>query len=192
MYKITNQTNRTTTMKKLNSYTELQVGGIYNRVYIGPKEAFKPINGKETFLVMQTTPVLKLVTLFDPHGRIFTDDLSGNPWTMTHPELGFGDYEIYEPKDESEWFKKSVRVNSLSEGLQQNLLTLAGIKERSRGYFNTMFGLKVLGYENGYYCSFSVEGKTEHPLLQYVYVTWKTREDLRADFAKHGSPVERL
>ena len=177
-------------MKKLNSYTEFQSGRVYNRVYTGPNMAYAHINGKETFLVLETTP-LQTVELFGQFGDPHTDDIRGETVTYDVPEIAFKEFELFQPADASEWLKKSVKVTSLGAAVEQELITREDITQMgehgSTSPFMPTFGrdMKLKGIQ----CHFQVEDRTKHPLLQAVFVVWQDWETLKADFKKFGVTV---
>ncbi len=178
-------------MKKLQSWKDLKKGGVYNQVYVGDNEAYAKVNGKQTFIVIETTPALKTETLFDEFGSVYSDELRSPTATYPKdPELAFKDVELFEPKDKSEWFIKSVKITSLAAALKANLIKMEDIKDsRMRSsWFTPFFGPKreLLGV----YHSFSIEGTLENPLLQSVFVIWKTWDALYADFAQYGVDVK--
>ncbi|MES2087807.1 MAG: hypothetical protein V4467_02310 [Patescibacteria group bacterium] len=178
-------------MKKLKDYSKLVKGRVYNMVYVGENKAFGRIDGKETFRVLETRPELKTVTLFDMFGDPHTPDLSAGPVTYGSPAVSFKDFELFEPTNETEWYKKSAKFTSLGAAFEQGLITQDDIedmgKPRNRCPFMPSFGHdnKMLGVE----CGFSVEDKTKYPLLQTVFVVWPNWETLYADFKKFGVVV---
>lgn len=177
-------------MKKLDSFTQLVIGGIYNRVYTGPSEAYRRINGKETFQVVQTDPVLGIETLYDQFGSAHTEELRLRQITIPCPEKAFEEFELYECEDSSEWFRKSVRVSSLDEALQ-NGLPISEIQ--GKNFRNTNF-VAMWGHGQKFFgltLSFNVEDKTSQPLLQAIVILWKTWDEMYADFEKHGVSVEK-
>ncbi|MFZ4648383.1 MAG: hypothetical protein ACOYMB_01965 [Patescibacteria group bacterium] len=177
-------------MKKIQSWRDLKIGIIYNRVYNGNNAAYAKVNGKETFIVTETDSVLKVQELFARFGSPFSDELRREISTFTHPEIAFKEFDLYEPESKNEWFIKSVKLNSLAEALDAKLINLDSIKGfgKNRKNFIAHFGenMKMLGVE----CSFSVEGAPDNPLLQTVYIVWKTWEEQRNDFAKYNVKTE--
>lgn len=175
-------------MKKLINYTWLDKGKIYNRVYVGSNDAYARINGKETFLVLKTEPVLAVQVLYDQFGSPYSEDLRGGVVTFTSPKIAFKEFELFEPENESEWFKKSTRVNCLQEAIDRKLIPeslVAHKRINSNGFVPTTSGAGMIGV----HWHISVEDKTDQPLLQTVYVVWKNWEELRADFQKFGTKV---
>ncbi len=174
-------------MKKLQSWEGLKSGEIYNRVYIGNNDAYGRINGKETFLVLQTEAPLQATVLFDQFGDPHTNDIRSNVITFTHPDFAFKEFELFKPESEEEWFKKSVKVTSLNDALKFNI-TMEDIKRtaewRHRSPFMPTFDAewKMKGVQ----CSFRVEDRTANPLLQTVFIVWPNWETMKADFKGLG------
>jgi hypothetical protein len=180
-------------MKTLIPPNQMEVGKVYNLVYVGDNEAYAKINGKRTILVTATTPELRYVQLYDQFGFPRFDDVRGNPTHVSNLELAFKEDEISEPADESEWFKHSIKVSSLGEALEQELITLDDIKNlpvrSNRNPFVGCAGEK--GAYIGTYTSFHVEGRTKHPYLQNVYVWWNSWDEMVEDFEKYGVNASR-
>ncbi len=178
-------------MRKLGSYKELVVGGIYNRVYTGNNAAYAKINGKETFLVLETKPKLLTVVLFDQFGDPLTDDIRSSKDTFDNPEIAFREFELFEPAGENEWLKKAVKLTSLQSGLDRDLITIGDIKHMAgrtgHSPFIPSFDLK--SKLTSVRCNFQVEDKTAYPLLQTVFVVWPNWEELIAEFQKLGIKV---
>lgn len=185
-----NNKNKGLTMKKLASWRDMRVGIVYNRVYIGENTAYGRINGKETFLVLETAP-LQTVELFSQFANAHTDDLRSSTTTFDNPDIAFKEFDVFEPENEGEWFKKSIKFSSLADPLNQGLITRANIELvadwRGRCPFTVTWGdaQKMLGVE----CGFGVEDQTMHPLLQTVFIVWPNWVELRADFKKLGIEV---
>jgi hypothetical protein len=179
-------------MKKITNYTKLKKGRVYNRVYVGDNKAYAKINGKETFLVLRTEPHLEVVVLFDQFGSPLADDLRGGVITFGAPEIAFKNFELFEPSNKSEWFKKSTKVKSLGAALKRKLITLKAIKVTADWRGQCPF-MPTFGRDNklkGVQCSFRVEGKMKDPFLQTVFIVWKNWERLIADFKKYGIKVQ--
>ena len=180
-------------MKKLTGPAQLRKGRIYNRVYVGNNQAYAKINGKETFLVLQTKPNLQVVELFDQFGSPYEKNIPSSVITYEMPEVAFKDFEIFEPTKESEWFKKSVVVKSLVTALKRKYVTLGGLKKLADWHGMCPFvasmgrNMKLVGV----HCHFCVEGKTKDLLLQTVFVVWKDWSRMQADFKKVGIPKVR-
>ena len=178
-------------MKKLDSYKDLRKGRVYNRVYVGDNKAYARINGKETFRVLETSPMLHVSILFDQFGDPLQQDLGGrNGPTFTDPVAAFRDFEIFEPKDESEWFKKSVRVASLAEAIALGLdpAEIRGKRLKTDGFTPRWSAdSKTLA---AVYGRFSVEDKTPQPYLQTIFVVWESWEQLKADYAAYDTIVK--
>ncbi len=177
-------------MKKLCSPTELRTGHVYNCVYVGDNDAYARINGKETFLVINIKP-LETVELFDQFGDPYTDDIRSTLTTHGSITGAFKECEIFQPSNESEWFRKSVRVNSLADALKQGGITIADIKRKAdwRGQSPFVTTIDCNQKLKGIHCSFCVEDKTDRPLLQTVFVVWQTWVELADDFKKQGIKV---
>ena len=171
----------------------MKKGGIYNLVYTGTNEAYGRINGKRTILVMDIEPELQYVQLHDSFGCPNTDDLRSGVCTVRDPSLAFKEDQIFEPTDEREWFKHSMKVGSLAEAIERGVLTRKEITQHpvhsSHSPFTSFSGAK--GQFLGLCTSFDVEDKTNQPYLQYVYVWWNTWEAMYADFKKYGVNARR-
>ena len=171
-------------MKKLDGHQEFRSGGTYCSTYVGENKAYARINGKRTILVKRTEPDLVFVELFDQFGDPFTEDIRGGEITSMAADLLFGDREVFEPESENEWFKHSMKFDSLSTPLAQGLITKKDIEEKAswgtRCPFTAVFGLdhKFKGVS----ARFDVEDKTPLVLLQAVFIVWPTWEALREDF----------
>lgn len=150
-------------MKKLKSYKEFEVGKIYNRIYIrGEYKEYSKINGKETFVVVAISPMLKTQTLFDQFGSMFSDELKGTLSTFSNPEKTFAKYDLFKVDNKSEWFIKSLWT-TLQEALYKKLITLNDIKQ-SVGSWICLSG-------KDWCCRYAVEGKSkENPYLQRIFV----------------------
>jgi hypothetical protein len=178
-------------VQKLSSFKEFQAGRIYNRVYTGSNDAYGRVNGKETFIVIQTEPILQTQTLFDQYGSVTTDDLRQNgPTTFQRPDIAFTEYDLFEPSDKSEWFIKSVRVGSLREALDANLLDRSAFENKQfRG--DRYVSHSGRNFEHlGFSMHFSVEGGPNNPYLQTVYVLWKTYNLMKEDLARFGATLQ--
>lgn len=170
------------------SYSQLQPGKVYNRVYIGDNDAYARINGKITFRVIQTEPIMKAADLFCQFGHPLDAHLAGHEWTSRNLERAFQDYQIYEPQSEDEWFKKSARLSSVQEAVRLGYVDVEALKGwadwRGTCPFETYSGKTVS-------LSLSVQDKVpDQPLLQTVFIVWETWEKLRKDFQALG--IERV
>lgn len=164
----------------------MERGGIYNLVYVGENHAYGRINGKRTIRVLEITPKLQYVNLFDQFGKALSDDLAYGPITVENQDIAFKDDEIYEPADESEWLKHALKVGSLTEALKHGV-TEADIAEY-RGLVPIIGRTDVLGVR----ASFQVEDRlADRPLLQCVFIVWKNWEATYADFDAHGVNIRR-
>lgn len=176
-------------MRKLNSVAELQVDRVYNMVYTGNNDAYAKFNGKQTFIVTATEPQLKTVTLYDQFGSLHSDEIRGGEITYGDNLSVFKEYDIFEPESEAEWFKKSVKVTSLDEALERRLITAGDITKRV-WRTSTFVTMSENGSFFGLYTSFMVEGKTDRQYLQVVNVFWKSWNEMRGDFNKHGATIK--
>ena len=176
-------------MRKLQGWKEMVKDGIYNTVYVGDNETYAKINGRQTIVVLGLKP-FRFQELFYQFGNPFTDDLRGEVVTSELPEECFKDREIFVPEKDTQWFKKSMRVKSIAAAIQQKLLTKTYLKglRLNNGYFCPHFDAK--SKLKGVVGDFSVEGKTAQPLLQAVFIVWKTWEDLFRDFKAIGITVK--
>ncbi|MCK9351696.1 MAG: hypothetical protein WCT49_01880 [Candidatus Paceibacterota bacterium] len=176
-------------MKKLNSWKELQKGRVYNQIYIGRNADYAKINGKETFKVLDTKPELRLYVLYGQFGWPTKDDLRSTKIPVPNPDMYFEDFELFEPADESEWFKKSMKFSSVATALQEGLLKAEDICniEIARSVFSPFYDAK--SRSGGIWLYFPVEGRTVLPLLQTVYIVWKNWDEVRADLEKHGTTI---
>jgi hypothetical protein len=176
-------------MKRIKDTSSLSLGGVYNVMYVGDNAEYAKIEGKRTIRVTEIEPKLKFVTLFAKIGNPLRKDIQGPETTCgTEP---FTEYEIFEPKNESEWFKKSIKFTSLQEALQQELVTEAEIQSCANWYSTCPFVAHMTGPERsleGVVCEFDIpDGRgTKHPLLQSVYIVWKNWEEMKADFELLG------
>ncbi|MES2985873.1 MAG: hypothetical protein V4686_01965 [Patescibacteria group bacterium] len=175
-------------MKKIENYTQFKVGGIYNRVYIGPNEAYAKINGKETFIVTSLTP-LEAQVLYAQNGSLHTSEIRGGKTTFTDPDYAFKNFDLFEPEGEDEWFKKSARCTSISEAIKKNLLTPEQVKQTSIREGNIVSHWGHQGFEFHSY-GFNVEPTTEFPYLQRVYICWKDRDTAKIDAVANGTTVQ--
>lgn len=176
-------------MKKIESSSHFCVGGIYNIVYIGDNTAYAAINGRRTIRVTATDPKIKFVTLFDQFGNPLIEDIRSQE--ITAGTESFKEDEIFEPEDESEWFKKSARFSSLQEALKQELVTKEGIQRIANWCGTSPFIAHLTGLGHslaGVTCSFyESDGRApKQPLLQCVYIVWKNWKDLKTDFELLG------
>lgn len=177
-------------MKKIKNWRELRKGGIYNRVYTGNNKVYGRVDGKQTFIVLKTEPSLKVQTLFDQFGDVYSAELRSATITFTYPDLAFREFNLYEPENKSEWFIKSLKLTSLAEALDAKFIGVDAIKRvgKNSKIFAESFGERreMLSV----HCNFRIEGTLENPLLQNVLVIWKNWEELRADFAKYEVEVQ--
>jgi hypothetical protein len=179
-------------VKKLSSPAEMQAGKVYNLIDIGPNKAYARINGKRTILILETTPKLKYVQLYDAHCIVASDHLRGHPCTIDDLARAFEEDEIFEPASQDEWFKHSAKVRTLADGIAQGLLTREQIqKEPVRSRLTLIDASGAGGKRLGIYTFFSVEDQTNQPLLQYVYVWWDSEEEMRKDFEEYGVTIVR-
>lgn len=176
-------------MKKLDSWREMVVGAIYNSVYVGDNKAYAKVNGKQTIVILGKDP-LRFQELFDQHGDPFTIDMRDSVITSELPDKLFEHCEIYEPANETEWFKKAVRFDSITTAVQLGLVTMEWLKhlQLRSNYFVPHFGAQ--GKMQGVVGEFCVEDKTQVPFLQTVVIVWKNWSDLFADFERIGIDVE--
>ena len=178
-------------MNKIEKHSELKAGRVYNRVYVGDNEAYARINGKITFLVLKTSPVLKVVELFDQFGDPLQNDLRSGVITISDQSAAFKDFDLYEPSGEAEWFKKSMIAPSLHEAIRGGLIKLVDAKRYADWQGTCPFVAHCGGGPN-----YGLEAVTTHfcmedqidgqPLLQSVFIVWKTWDALRADFKVAG------
>jgi hypothetical protein len=175
-------------MERLASVAEMEVGGIYNLVYVGENKAYARVNGKRTILVIATEPEFQYVQLYQQFASPTTDDLRSSLVTCEDAPLAFKNDEIFQPVGEDEWFKHSLRVTSLEEAISQGVLTKEDVFRHPVRSRNSPFvGVSDSdGRFVGLYTDFGVQDKTVQPYLQTVYVWWDTWEDMRADFKKYG------
>jgi len=169
-------------MIKVNSYKDFLVGKVYNSVYVGENEAYARVNGKETFVVIAIKPSLQIKTLFDRNGNVCTDDLCGNTVTFICPGKALKECEFFETENESEWFKKSVKVKSLAEAIKIG----AKLDEFEN---QSMEWKSFVSFGNALYYYFSIEGTSENPYLQTIFVFWETHEAASQDFAQYGATI---
>lgn len=178
-------------MKKLQ-VRDMKVGGIYNVVYVGQNHEYGRINGKYTIRVVETIPKFKFYQIFYQFGWIDSDELRSPMHTAEDVERCFRDEEIYEPENESQWFKHSLKFKGLAEALKRGVLTLDAIRDcpvNSRVNSSGSPFVSVASPDcksSWLYASFNVEDKTAEPLLQRVYIRWDTWEKMRADFRQYG------
>lgn len=174
-------------MIKLKNWKDLKREGIYNRIYIGPNEDYSRINGKETFMIVETEPKLQVAVLFDQFGDPHTENIESNVITFHSPEIAFREFELFEPANEGEWFKKSVKVTSLRDTLQFNV-TMADIERVAKWQCRSPFmpTFDVEWKMKGVQCSFRVEDKTTNPFLQTVFIVWPSWKAMAADFEGFG------
>ena len=180
-------------MRQLSSAAEMKVDGIYNLVYAGDNKAYAKINGKRTIRVMSRgRSRLEYVQVFDQFGDPAQDDIPATPTAVKDTSTAFKDYKIFEPENEGEWFKHSLKFSSLGEAIEQGVLTIRDIKEypvhSSHCPFVADIGKRGL---RGVSADFEVEDKTSQPLLQRVYIRWGTWEDLFRDFDRYGVNARR-
>lgn len=178
-------------MKQIRDLKDLRVGGIYNVVYTGDNEAYARINGRSTIRITELSPKMKSVTLFDQFGDPTKDDIRSNE--ATYGTKPFGDSDIFEPDDESQWLKKSLKFGSLQEALDQGLITMETIKSMAAWHnsnqspFVAHWGPAPKREVIARSCCFRVEDKVPtHPLLQSVFIVWKNWEEEQADFGRIG------
>jgi hypothetical protein len=179
-------------MEKLTDWKSLwknlKVGDVFNRIYVGDNKAYAKINGKGTLRVIETRPEFQAVELFAQFGSPTTEELQSRTITFSNPDLAFKDSELFVPSNESEWFKKSVKVHSLKKALRLGV-TLSDIRKYASwsGYCPFVahmngapdYGLRCVS------CQFDVEGRDKtQPLLQTVFVVWRTWNSLIADFKR--------
>ena len=176
-------------MRKLDSSSDMEEGKIYNLVYVGDNAAYAKINGKRTVLVLVTAPELQYVELYDSFGCVTTEDLRSGTITVGCPAVAFEETEIYEPVDETEWFKHSMKVTSLTEAIERGVLTHDDIAIYRNRRFNDVAVSGAHGKLLGRYLSFHVEGKTTQPYLQWVYVWWNSWEQMQVDFKRYNVDI---
>ena len=169
-------------MKKINGCTQFVVGRIYNSIYIGSNDAYAKINGRQTIIIVTAmSSKLQYQVLFDQFGSVFSDELRSGVITSSAPERAFAECELYEIDNKSEWFVKS-QFMTLQEALNENLITLDEIKKSPKS------GRVVSISPDGFYTSYSVEGKSEkNPYLQRLYVKWSSYKEMEDDFVKYGA-----
>ena len=171
-------------MRKVSSYRELEVGKIYNRVYVGPNKAYAKINGRQTFEVTATEPVFQYQILRDKFGDCASEEIRSGVITSSRPDLLFKEVELFEVDDKSEWFIKS-EITTLKAALDEGLITIEDIKGKSSSKEHT----SRAGCKSGpaFYTQFGVEGKSsDNPLLQTIYICWMSYEELEEGFAEFG------
>jgi len=173
-----------TQMKKI-AWKDFVVGGIYCRVYVGPNTSYSKINGKWTFRVLTTTPELTVRILFSEFGNALVEEITSDIITFTHPDIAFTGYEIFEPANEDEWFKKSARFTSLQDAIDAGLIREIDVLKHTRFIACTDEKGKLVGVRT----HFPVEGKTKFPFMQSVFLVWKDWDCMRADYATHGKVV---
>lgn len=170
-------------MKKIDSYKDLEVGKVYNKVYKGSNKAHAKISGKQTIRIIQTTPNLLVEILFDELGSIFSDELANGPVTHLCPEVSFKEYDLFEIEDESEYFIKAQRM-TLQEAFDANLITLDEIRKSNHKVIAVWHEAPK---ENSFYYKFDVEGRLkENPYLQSVFVEWDSYKERDAAFEEFG------
>jgi len=166
-------------LKKLSSHKQFAVGKVYNRVYVGDNDAYAKINGKETFIVIATSPELQTQTLFDQFGSAFSDELRGGVVTFGSPEVAFADFEIYEVEDKSEWFIKS-RYMTCKEALESGLLFPSEIRSKPSSHWSGSKTFQV--------CTYNVEDRcSDNPFLQCIVVKWESYAAMKSDFELYGA-----
>lgn len=180
-------------MRKLLNAGAMKKDGIYNLVYVGNNDAYGKINGKRTILVTATTPKLEYVELHSQFVDSITDDLRSATTTVGDPLIAFKEDEIFEPENESQWYKHSAKITKLSDGIDQGILTREDILghpvRSSHSPFVAVSGAN--GKFQGLYTRFGVEGQTNLPYLQAVYAWWDTWENMYADFKQFGVDAKR-
>lgn len=176
-------------MKKIESTSHFRVGGIYNIVYVGSNTSYAHINGKRTIRVTAIEPKLKFVTLFDQFGDPLSKDLKSNEATCGAEP--FKEDQFFEPDDQSEWFKKSTKLGSLQEALDQELITKDDIQRIAKHRTMSPFVAHMTGPKlslASVSCLFhtSIGRGPKQPLLQSVYIVWTNWEELKIDFERQG------
>jgi hypothetical protein len=176
-------------MRRLVSSDEIEEGKIYNFVYVGATVLYAKNNGKRTVLVVATAPELQYVQLYDPFGYPSTEDLRRGVITVGCPEAVFKETEIYEPDDETQWFKHSMKVASLTEAIERGILTREDVAVYHNKRVRVVAVSNAQGQHIGRYTCFGVEDKTTQPYLQYVYVWWNTWDQMNTDFKRYGVDI---
>lgn len=176
--------------RKVRSWKQLRVGGVYSRVYVGPNEAYARVNGKETFRVLKTKPSLEVQILFEQFGSLFSNEITSDIVTFSSPEKAFEEFEIFEPYTESQWFVKSTMVTTIEEGINRGLLLIDEVRDRtftSREFTVYWWGEKLSSRPS---LSFSREGISGNQYFQRTFVLWDSWEAARAELGCHGSSIE--
>ena len=168
-------------------YSQMQKGKVYNLVYVGENEAYAKINGKRTIRVVNVSPI-QYVELFDQFGDPLRDNIPSAVTTIRAPDHVFKNDQISEPADESEWFKHSMKVLSLDEAME-NGVSLAQIRACGSGSLRDVPVFDRDMVLLGRYVQFNVEGQTNRPMLQTIFVCWSNYEIMRADFQRHGVTI---
>lgn len=176
-------------MKKITP-GELKAGCVYNKIYRGDNPYYTKHYGVETFRVLEDTPQLKTVTIFSSlNPWPLSEELCGNDTRFINPDFAFKEYDLYEPKDETEWFKRSIKVSSLSEAVERGLIASGNITGR-HWYRSSLTSMSDQDSRHaGYYTTMSVEGSAENPHLKTVVIHWTRFADLLADFKKFGITI---
>jgi len=170
-------------LKKIASYQELESGKIYNRIYVGDNEAYAKINGKETFVVIATSPELVTRVLFDQFGSPFSEELTSNETIFGNPGRAFADFELYEAENRSDWFIKSQYMK-LDQAIKENLVTIDEVRQ------GIVSSPPQSLERKSFYCRYPVEGRSKNnPYLQAVLIKWDSREEMKKDFAEFGIEI---
>lgn len=179
-------------MRKLDSPSQMRKGHVYNLVYVGPNNDYGKINGKRTILIVKVRP-FQYVILHDEFGDPFTRRVESHVISVGDPQYVFRGDEIYEPENQNQWFKHALRFTSIGAAIKRGVLTKKMVKthpaKSNPGCIVSVWGGKDR-HLLGVYGSFRVEGKfKKHPYLQSVFIWWRNRERMIADFAKYGVKI---
>ncbi len=171
-------------MRKLTGWRDLVAGGVYNMVYVGPAGK-RGIDEKQTFVVIKNDPKLVVQFVFDQFGSIYSDQLRSDERTLGLPDKVFEHFDLFEPTDESEWFRSAIKVTSLAEALEAGLVTTEYISNQEISSHCFQFA-KDLGV---YWLISLDETFSGNPLLRRVFILWKSWDALDADFAQYKTTI---
>jgi len=169
---------------------ELKQGRIYNRVYKGPiARHAQGCFGRETFLVERAGQNPQIRVLFSQFGDIDKATLPRMACSFIEPEsvVKLEHYDIFEPKDETEYFINCVVVEGgIAHAIAAGLTTAEYVASVETIVDQVYCARGNSGGEQTWKWNLEVQGCPANPNLRAVALLWPSYEAALADLQAHG------
>jgi hypothetical protein len=182
-------------MRKIAHWKDLQVGKVYNMIYVGSHREL----WAHRSITFRVTEVRRFSFYFDVLyarlGSCFTEEMLLQGDSVLLPDKSLKDFELYEVEDESEHFVRALRFNSLGPLIQYGIIAMKALRGKvfTDDDYMRMASCDHSGIAKfvGYVRSFRAKQTSMHPQLKRVCVVWPTFEAMRDDHQAFGAKISK-